>query len=170
MASTILHMGYVAAAHGVRGEVLVRLHAPGSDLFARVAAVTLRRKDGRTASHPVEAARPHKDGWLVCFADVVDRDGADALRGAEVLVDSSSLPPLEEDEFYLDAVIGYEVVDARAGLLGTVQGIMTTTIDILAVTDARGRELLLPLLEGVVDEVDDAARVLRVDVPDGLLD
>lgn len=170
MTSKVLHIGYVAAVHGIRGEVLVRLHAAGSDVMAQVATVDLRRKDGATRTYVIEATRPHRDGWLTAFAEVLDRDGAEALRGAEVLVDSAALPPLEEDEFYLDTIMGFDVVDANAGPLGTIRGIMTTTIDILVVANADGQEVLVPLLDGVIEEVDDEARLVRVDVPEGLLD
>lgn len=169
MTASSVQLGFVASAHGLRGEVLVRLHSPGSDALDRVSTLELKRPDS-SATFGICAARPHKDGWLLTLEGVSTREAAVGLRGCTVHVPTSALPPLDEGEFYLDTVIGYRMVDAAAGDLGEILGVLTTTIDMLVVRDAQGRELIVPLLDGVVEEVDHTGRTVQVTVPDGLLD
>jgi 16S rRNA processing protein RimM len=165
-----LEIGYIAGPHGVRGEVRIRLHAPDSDALEHIDQIRVVPRTGPTRTLTFESLRPNKREWLACFAEVPDRTAAEALAGATVHVPLDALPPLDEGEFYLDSVIGYAVVDAQAGRLGVIRGIMTTTVDMFSVADEQDRELLVPLLDGVVQEIDDEARVVHVELPEGLLD
>lgn len=170
MTPTTIQIGYIASAHGLRGEVLLCLHSRGSDVLDRVDSLLIRHGDAPPVEHRIRARRPHKSGWLLILDHVSNRDEAAALKGSTVHVPTKALPPLQDDEFYLDTVIGYQMIDEVAGDLGTILGVMTTNIDILVVKDAQRRELLVPLLDGVVDHVDHSARIVRVTVPEGLLD
>ena len=96
-------------AHGLRGEVRLKIWNEGSDLLASVGKVTLKAKDGSTRLVRLVNARPAGDHWLAGFEGVSDRDAAEALRGSELLVRREDFPELEEDEVYLVDLLGYEV-------------------------------------------------------------
>jgi 16S rRNA processing protein RimM len=134
----LVPIAVVARPHGVRGEVRVSRLNPESTLLYEVDAVILRR-EGEERRCVVEGARQGPKGAvLMRLAGVGDRDAAEALRGTELLVPRSALPPTEEDEWYFVDLIGLEAVDGEGAALGRVVDVLEyPTIDCLAVHDGR---------------------------------
>lgn len=152
--------------HGLRGEVVVELvtnrHerlAPGAHL-----QVTGRPDLEVTSARPLHGgATPtnqHGDRWVVCFAGVVGREGAEAWRDAVLLA-----PPLDDDDdtFWVHDLIGAEVADPSGQILGAVAAVEANPASDLLVLDGGA---LVPLCF----VVDRAPGRLTVDVPPGLFD
>jgi 16S rRNA processing protein RimM len=110
----------VARAHGVRGEVRLRLYNTESDVLLGVDEVLVRLPDGEEHEVSVDAARRADDAILMKLHSVDDRDRADELRGARLCVRRSVLPPLEDGEHYDCDLEGLEVLvgegDARKAI------------------------------------------------------
>ena len=108
----------------------------------------------------VEVARRARQGWVVRFAGVVDRDGAEALRGAVL-----SAPALDtlEGELWVHELVGREVVDRGGQALGRVVAVQANPAHDLLVLE--GGELVPTAFV-----VEQRAEELVVDVPEGLLD
>ena len=146
--------------HGVRGEVRVRPHNADSDLLPTLSEVVLRATDGVERKVAVTGARRANDAWLLKFAGVTDRDGADALRGAQLCVPREALPSLDGGEFYVVDIVGARVFDAEGVAVGTVDGITSyPSIEVLVVrrSATAGDTLELPLLDEFVARVDASA-------------
>lgn len=154
----LLEIGRIVKAHGLRGEVVVELItnraervAPGSTLVGEAGPLEVSR------SRPFEATGDGR--WLVTFAGVVDRQGADALRGTVLRA-----PPLEDDEaLWVHALIGADVVGVDGTPLGRVVAVEANPASDLLVLDGGG---LIPLRFVVRMEGESVA----VDIPPGLLD
>lgn len=97
-------------------------------------------------------------------------EAADSLAGLGLYVPEEALPPAGEGSFYDFQIIGCEVVDKDGGTIGTVTGLLPVGGRNLLAVDRGGREVLIPFMESLCLEVDAAARRIRVDLPDGLLD
>jgi len=85
-------------------------------------------------------------------------------------VPEEALPPARKGSFYDFQIIGCEVVDKDGGRIGTVTGLLPAGGRDILVVDREGREVLIPFMESLCLDVDAAARRIRVDLPDGLLD
>ncbi len=108
----------------------------------------------------------------VALEGVDDRDGAEALRGRQVIGDASALAPLEDGEHRWFELIGCEVFPAEGGpaAIGTVREIWETGAhDVLVVEDEEGQRHLLPAAKAFLREVDPAARRIVYEVIPGLL-
>ena len=91
----------VAGAHGVGGEVRLKLFAEGLD--------SLKRQQTLQAGERVltlKAVRPGSAGAIARFAEIADRRAAEALRGTLLTVPRESLPPLAEGEYYHADLLG----------------------------------------------------------------
>ena len=108
---------------------------------------------------------------IVTFDAVEGIDMAEALVGCHCLVRRADLPE-GALEAHAGAWDGWEVHDARTGLVGTVAGIQELPgQDLLEVVPAAGgRTVLVPLVDAFVSGIDEDARRIDVDLPDGLLD
>jgi 16S rRNA processing protein RimM len=156
-------VGEVTRAHGVHGEVAVRNRSDNPDRW--VAGATVLRPDGRPLT--VAAVRVHGDRLLVTFAEIDDRTQAEALRGVELAVPVSSLPPLGEMEWWPHQLEGCTVTTEAGRDLGTVREvILNPANDLWVAVDAEGVETLVPALRSLLREVDvEAKRIVVRDVP-----
>ena len=154
-----VEVGTVTRPHGVRGEVHVRMHHPGSDVLARVDAVWLG--DSR---HDVVRARAQKNDWLVTLTGVDDRDAAEALRGRPLSVDRAFIA-LATDEVLLADLVGCEVTDETLGSLGHITRLALGPQDCLVVR-GEGVERQIPLVDALVTGIDTRARQVTVDLPE----
>lgn len=171
-----LVVGRVVKAHGVRGELVVEVRtdspeqrfAPGARLLGRVG----KGADATDREVVVDAARNHSGRLLVRLGGVSDRDGADALRGMLLLVDSQALSePEDPDEFHDHQLVGLRVLDTDGAELGVVSDVVHTSAgELLTIRLAGGSDALVPFVAQFVPEVDLAAGTCVIDPPMGLLE
>lgn len=141
--------------HGLRGEVAV--DAITNRPEARFAAGVVLESD--RGPMEVVSARPHQGRWLVTFAGVGDRNGAEALRGTVLRAE-----PMDEDgALWAHELIGAEVIGQDGRRYGTVEAVEANPASDLLVLDG---ERLVPLVFVVSQE---QGRVV-IDPPAGLLD
>lgn len=127
----------------------------------------LVHEDGRTLT--VESTRDHRNRFLVKFAGVDDREGAEALRGP-LYVPGADARSLEPGEFWAHDLEGLDVVHAGTGdVVGKVAYVAEGPAQDLLVLDTPAGERMIPLVAEIVVEVDVAGGRVRVDPPEGLL-
>jgi len=170
----VLTVAHVRRAHGLTGEVLVQVETDdGADIFCADRRFEVRSPRGATTALrelTITESRPHRGGFLLRFREVVDRESAEGLRGAELLLDREELRPLEDDEYFLHELVGLEVVDEGYGSLGPILEIYDAAGQLLALVKIDGRERLLPLRRETVRRVNREARRIEVTMPTGLLE
>lgn len=166
---TRLEIGYVAKAHGLRGELKLGLHWEGSDALSHVSVVALALGD-RTESFPLVAVRGTPQAPIVELGGIVDRTQAEGWKGAAVAVDRADLPPLEPGEYYLNDLVGAQV-SAPDGVVGVVEGIgVHPSVDSLLIRTPDGRLLQQPLVDEWLAEVDARAGRVVLQSREGLID
>jgi 16S rRNA processing protein RimM len=137
----------VAGAHGVKGEVRLKLF---SDSAESLAAHQKLYVGG--AVRRLLAVRDGGKAAVARFEGIADRGAAEALRGSLVEVDRSALPPLEEGEYYHADLIGLPCEDGDGGALGTVVAVENFGAgDLLEVELEGGKRSLIPLKPGIAD-------------------
>jgi 16S rRNA processing protein RimM len=160
----LVRIGVIVRAHGIRGELSVRLDEPGSRTLLSQKQVWLRSAGG-IEPRAVVGARPGSSHLLLRLAGVEDRSAAEGLRGTELLVPRASLPPVEEGEYYVADLVGLRVVDAQGAELGRVESVFEAGA--APVLEIGGdREWQLPLAEPFIKRVDLAGGVLVVEPPE----
>lgn len=138
-----------------------------SDPLAIASYRPLYASDGRTVV--VQAARLLKDSMLVCRIEgIADRTNAEALTHQELLVERSSLPPPDDDEFYVADLVGCRVQDETGTAVGTVIAVPNYGGgDLVEVQPPSGGEtLLFPFTKAVVPAIDLAARTIIIAAPE----
>ena len=137
----------VAGAHGVKGEVRLKLF---SDSAASLASHQNVYVGG--ALRRLLSVRDGGKAAVARFDGIGDRSAAEALRGHLVEVDRSALPPLGESEYYHADLIGLPCVDRDGQPVGTVVAIENFGAgDLLEVELANGRKSLIPFRDGIAD-------------------
>lgn len=163
-------VGRVIAAHGVRGETAVASLSDVADRFAPGAELWLSAAGEPPRPVRVEAARPHRGHLLLKLSGVDDRDAAGALRGATLEVDPGRVPAPPAGSYYHFELVGCRCRDRQLGDLGEVVEVVEDGGGVLLAVRDGSRELLLPFVDPFVEEVDLLARLIRCDLPEGLVD
>ncbi len=173
-------VGRVRRAHGLKGELLVLLMTDAPDaIFAPGARVVVGTPDGDLALDPnthaprelvITAARDFKDGLLVTFAGIGDRTEAERWGGRTLLVPTDELDEPAEGELWLHELPGFRAVDPQGAEIGAVENYYELPQGILLeIRTARGLRDV-PFNDAFVKDFDRAARVMTLDVPEGLLE
>ncbi len=164
--------GWIAGAHGLRGSLRIHCAEGGAEGLLAVEHLFLTVRGGPEQRHEVLEARPGRRSEVCVFlAGIVDREAADALRGAEVWIESAQLGSLPAGEYWVFQLIGCEVEDGAGQKIGRVREIRGTGAqDLLVVDAANGVEHLIPAVQQWWREVDLERRRIVVDLPPGLLD
>lgn len=108
----------IAGAHGVRGEVRLKLFGEGAEALR---AFSVFEAGDRKLT--LKSVRPANQGAVATFAEVTDRSGAEALRGTLLTVPRSALPPLAEGEYYHHDLLGLPCVSTDGSAIGHVAAI-----------------------------------------------
>ena len=157
-------LGRVVAAHGVRGDVLVKTFTGDPADISQYGALT-----DASGGRPLELSvrRVTAKGLIAGIRGVGDRTAAEALKGEELWADRECFPSAEEDEFYYVDLIGLEAVDLSGAPFGKVANVVNYGAgDLLeiALLDGGQRELV-PFKLDYVPDVDLGAGRLVVTWP-----
>jgi 16S rRNA processing protein RimM len=152
----LIVVGVLKGAHGVRGDVRVRSFT--SDPDAVFDFGPLLDESGKVILTP-KSARPGKDHFIVRPKEQKQKEDWDALRGTLLYVPRASLPDADEDEFYIEDLVGLDVYgggDERAGSVRAVQDFGAG--DLLEIDLTGGGSVFVPFTLADVPVVDLAAR------------
>ena len=118
--------------------------------------------------YEVEAARAYKDRLILKLRGVDDPGTAAGFKGRAVLVAGEALPDLPEGEYYLERLIGMTVRE-NGQALGTVSDVHEAGgTHVLVVKTEAGGELMIPLVQAMVKEVEETGSSIHVVLPPGL--
>lgn len=157
-------LGAVTGPHGVHGWV--RVHPFGDDplSWSKMPVWWLGPEAGPWQEMKISRCRLQGDGLVVAFEGVTDRNQAEALQKLLVAAPRTALPETGENEFYWADLIGAKVLNTRDECLGVVKGLIETGAnDVLRVQGEDGEERLIPFVNAVVTQVDQAQGLIRVE-------
>ncbi|HVK71393.1 MAG TPA: ribosome maturation factor RimM [Polyangium sp.] len=159
----------IARAHGIQGELRLKVYHEGSELLGQRPTLKLRLPDGVERAADITSIRSANKAVLARIAGVADRDAADALRGAILLVPRDEFPTLDEGEFYACDVEGARAELGSGEVVGRVLALASyPTCEVLVVERTDGTKIEVPLLDDFVASVDADAGVVRLVTIDGL--
>jgi 16S rRNA processing protein RimM len=146
-------LGRIAAAHGIRGDLLIETYTREPDGIATYGAV--QSEDG-THEFKLKILRTTPKGVIAHAKGVDDRNAAEALRGTSLYVARDRLPPPEDDEFYQADLVGLRAEDEHGQEIGkvvAVQNYGAGNILELRKSGQRATELI-PFTQAFVPTVD----------------
>lgn len=147
MADRPVTLAAVIGAHGVTGEVRLKLFGEG------VAALGRYRTFNDSKLTVSKLKDDGKGGAIARFAEVTDRTAAEKLRGTALTVPRSDMPPLGEGEYYYADLIGLPAVSTTGEALGVCVNVENFGAgDVLEIQRPDGKRFMVPMREEAVPE------------------
>jgi len=148
-------VGKVVSARGTKGELKVFPLIKDLDFLLGLEHLLLRSPKGNLLKREVSGIRRHNKFLLLQLEGVASIDDAEVYKGFEILVPSSELPGLDEDESYYFQLEGLRVLTVDGVDLGILDHVMETGgNDVYVVRSSDGREILIPAIREVISKVD----------------
>ena len=147
MSDRRIALAAVAGAHGVKGELRLKLFSDSADSLAAYDKLYVGGAERRLL-----AIRDGGNVAVARFEGILDRSAAEALRGSLVEVDRSALPPLDEGEYYHADLLGLPTEDREGRAIGTVVSVENYGAGgLLEIELDSGKRSLIPFKSGIAD-------------------
>ncbi|MBA3676198.1 MAG: 16S rRNA processing protein RimM [Sphingosinicella sp.] len=146
----------IIGAHGLNGEVRLKLFAETVESLSWHQMILAGDRELTLKSVKAAGGTP-----IARFAEINDRNQAEALRGTALSIPRSSLPPLKDGEYYHADLIGLPCQDASGGPLGSVIAVENFGAgDIIEIEKPDGKKSMVPFRPGIADF---AGKIIIVD-------
>lgn len=163
------YVGRIVKTHGLKGEVTLRIDNEQFDEIEELNYFLLDVKDTLIPFF-VEDIVYHSNKAFVLFQDLKTMEAASQLVGTSVYLPLDLLPEKEGNDFYSHEVVGFTVFDEERGELGTVQEIIEYPTQSLIQIVIDGKEVLIPIHDDIIKDVDREGNKIYIIAPNGLID
>ena len=164
----LLKVGVITTTHGIRGEVKV-YPTTDADRFLDLEYVLL--DTGREKRKlEIENVKYFKNLVILKFRGIDNINDIERYKGKDLLVTRENALPLEEGEYYLADIIGANVYTEDGILFGSLEDVIETGANLVYSVQHEGKEVLLPVIDDCVKEVNVEEKKVIVHIMKGLLD
>lgn len=163
-------IGQIAKLHGYKGGVSLFLDVSHPEEYKDVESFFVD-VDGILTPFFIESFKLKNKGFAaVKFLGVDTEQNARSLIKKKVYLPETELKELDQSSFYDHEIIGYSIEDVVKGHIGKVTGVADLKLNPLLIIDFNDKEILLPLFDGLIVNVDREKKHLKVKAPEGLID
>ncbi len=160
----LVSVGKVGKPHGIKGELSCWFSTDAFDI-EEIGFVVLCI-EGIFVPFFIETCRTKgSESLLLSFDGVADEQEARALSGLEIFIPKDKIDD-ENPPLGLDYFVGFELYDDHHGRVGRIDSVDNSTANVLFAVG----ECLIPVSEDFITEIDTKNRILRMSLPEGLLE
>ena len=167
----LVQVGKVMDAHGIRGDLYCLVFS--GDVSWTKGLEILHLKAAFTTSieiHEVKRLKKFKKGFIVTLKDVVDRNQAELLKGAELWAPADLFVSEDGDSIYLKEILTFILSDESLGLIGPVTGFSSNTAQDLLIVSYLNETIEIPFVKDFVVKINFDAKTILTKLPEGLLE
>ena len=163
------YLGKVTKRHGFKGNLIIHLDTDEPELYDTLEAVFIEQ-DGALVPFFFETSQSYQGTkLLVKFEDVEDED-VDKLINRELYLPLKSLPELSGTDFYYHEIVGFTIYDQTNTEVGTIKSVNDSAAQAYFEVNANGKEILIPMIDEWILEVNREEKAMLIQIPDGLLE
>ncbi len=159
-------IGQVIDAHGIKGWLYIGVYSGDLSMVDDLEQLVLVTKSLVQKEYSIMQIRSHKKGFICSLEELVNRNDAEALIGAQVWIDSEHFISEDGESLYLTEILNFEVVDHKVGLVGCVEAFSSNGLQDLLVIN---NQIEIPFVKEFVENVDFNKKIIYMQLPEGLL-
>jgi 16S rRNA processing protein RimM len=156
---------------GLKGELVADVLTDFPERFQDVSELTGVGSSGERKQLELESYWFQNERMVLKFTGYDTIEAAKALVGYEFGLPEAERVQLSRDEFYDWELEGCSVENRSGSIIGKVSEVLRTGgVELLVVEDEAGRDILIPMAQSIVVEIDISRKKILIDPPEGLLD
>ena len=163
-------LGTVVAKYSFKGEVLIKLDTDDPKTYLSLQSFLLEDESRLIPCFTTKVQLQKSQLLRVSVEGVKSEKQADLMIGKSVYLPLDQLPVLAENQFYFHEIIGFEVIDSLQGSIGTITGVNDASSQVLLEVEHNDRQILIPLVDELIQQLDKQQKQLYLSIPEGLLD
>ncbi|MCR8641774.1 ribosome maturation factor RimM [Paenibacillus sp. N1-5-1-14] len=172
MSEPMYTVGEIVNTQGIRGEIKVVPHTDFAEQrFAKGNQLIIVDVKGTQTPVVVQSSRLHKKMYILSLKDYTNINMVEKFKGSLLKITASEQEELDEDEYYYHEIIGCSVETEEGEVLGTIKEILTPGAnDVWVVKRPQGKDLLLPVIDDVILDINVDEKKILVYLMEGLLE
>jgi 16S rRNA processing protein RimM len=163
------NLGYIVRPQGLKGAFQIFLDVSDPNEYREMESVFVEIDKQLVPFFIERILIGAKGKATVHFEDINDPDQARSLAGKKLYLPLDVLPELEGNHFYYHEIEGFKLRDQNDDDLGTVVAVREAPAQDLIASAFKGREILIPLLDNTVIDLDRDNQTMKINCPEGLL-
>lgn len=168
--SQCFELGYIERSHGVDGAFVAVFDVDKPQSYNKIDALFVERGSQLVPYLVRHISTGKGNKFVISVEGVRSEEEALALRGSVLYLPDGVLPKLKPNQFYYHELVGCRVEDSKLGLLGIITEIFSLPNQTLMAMDWQGAEVLIPVHDDIVKQLDRTNKVVKTTLPDGLLE
>lgn len=185
-----IKIGKITSPVGLKGEVKIISYSDDPERFEMLDSVYAQMRRQRNTDTDagakeagyqellIENVRYKGSGVILKLEGIDDRNASERARGMELFMDAADLPELEQGQFYVRDIVGFEVRTSAGEVIGTLKDVLTNTaqdVYVVSRTDAESKaavphDIMIPGVPEFIRSVDAENKVITVELPEGLME
>ena len=161
-------LGKITKPFGFKGQVVIFLDVDCPDDYAELDSAFIDIK-GNLVPYFFKIENINGNKAIATFEELKPEE-AQALVGHEMYLPLDMLPKLTGNQFYFHEVVGFRVIDEEHGDIGVIQSIIEYPAQPLFQIDKDGTEILIPVIDPIIKDVNRMLKTITIDAPAGLID
>ena len=162
-------VGRLVKTHGLNGELGASFEVDDPEIYLHSDVIYLSTPTG-LVPYFIDSQQLLNNKGILKFEDIDHIDEAKELLGAELYIPLGDLPELDEGQIYYHELVGFQVVDDDLGELGEVSNVYDFQSHAVMEMLYKEAEVLIPLNEELIQNVDPDKEIIYLSLPPGLID
>ena len=164
----IVPLGQILKPHGIKGELKVLFYNENSNSLENNQIVFLKNLDNEIIEYKIERISYSFKKNRIKFFDINTIGEAEELRGYTLNVLRSNLPKLAKNEYYLNDLVGYLLIDDSNKNYGIVSDVLVLPANNVLSVTMENKEYLIPLIDDVILDINQEEKKIIIDPIEGL--
>ena len=162
-----LEIGKIINTHGLKGEVKISAWTDAHDDFESFSHVYTKTEKKLN----IDGIKYQKNNLIVKFREINSIEEAEKYKNAVLYLPKEELGELPENVYYIADLLDCTVFDEKDEKIGILCDIFSTgSNDVYDIRREGAKNLLVPIIDGVVKSVDTEGKKIVIKIPEGLED
>ena len=162
-------LGYIIKPHGIHGAFTVLIDSDNPEYYRELESVYVEIQQELTPFF-IDSIQISGNRADLKLKNIHSIEQASPLKGCALFLPLHMLPELEDHQFYYHEVVGFSVKDHIHGELGKIKTVYEANGNDLFAVDHKGTEILIPIRDEFIIDMNKKKRSILVHLPDGLLE
>jgi 16S rRNA processing protein RimM len=164
-------IGVIQKPHGLKGETIIFYEESYEETLEEAETLFIEIEGGLVPFFVSEEGLRFRtsDSAIIQFDELNSQEKARELSGCKVYIPNEDIVETEEEN-ELSYLIGFNVFDSQRGEIGTITGLNDFSGNVVATVQHPKAEILIPLSESIIINMDEGKKELHIDCPEGLIE